>query len=221
MLHASIPANKAGFTLREKLQRIAGFQAGKREWAEMKKRMIAVLLVCGLILSAAGHVSRAKAGPVLDAAFEAGWIVVAGNRMPLPGPKSCEIVMPPDGFWEDCIQDKPEEDQLRQDLANGMTEVFSIAPDGSCAVGYLGEIPVICRDGKVLVMHPAGYGEGEEPDGFARYCCRQLYGYEYEKLKGKKWVTAKEYNYNSDTNTSTMLYQELNTLYCPYLLFSH
>lgn len=157
----------------------------------MKKRMILVLLVCGLILSATVHVSGAKAGQELDAAFEAGRIVIAGTRIPVPDPMTCEIVMPPDSFWEDCIQEKPGEDQLRQDLAAGMTVVFSIAPDGSCAVGYLGDIPVIFRDGKVLVMHPAGYGEGEEPDVSARYCCRQLYGYEYQKQKGKKTVTIK------------------------------
>ena len=69
----------------------------------MKKRMILVLLVCGLILSATVHVSGAKAGQELDAAFEAGRIVIAGTRIPVPDPMTCEIVMPPDSFFSTAI----------------------------------------------------------------------------------------------------------------------
>ena len=121
----------------------------------------------------------------LDKAFSAGKAVFSASAFPLPDPETCEIVMPPDSFWETYGYDNPGKDALRSALAGGKLEISSIAPDGSRAAGYLEKYPVIVSEGKVLLMHPEETRGVEDQYDTLKIFTKTLYGTEYVRPNGK------------------------------------
>ncbi len=174
----------------------------------MKKQMILALMICALaVLSACGtatedtgrdqaaesvSASQLKPSPVdqaLDEAFSAGKVVFTESACPLPVSALSEIVMPPDSFWETYGYENPGGDALRSALQAENLRISGLSDDGSRAVGFLDHTPVIFSGGKILVMHPAEYRSAEDPEDALGYFCRSLYGYTYERKKGKKIIT--------------------------------
>ncbi len=128
-----------------------------------------------------------KADQALDKAFAAGKAVFAETAVPLPNPETCEIVMPPDSFWETYGYDNPGEEALRSALADGELKISSYAPDGSRAAGYLGNYPVIVSEGKVLLIHPEETRGVEDRYYTLKLFTRTLYGSEYARPNGKTY----------------------------------
>ena len=173
----------------------------------MKKRKLLIVLLClPLLFASCGkpaggtsadttpetgaapvQVQASRVDQALDEAFSAGRLVMSGSPVQILNPATCEIVMPPDSFWENYGQKNPGADALRSELPGGL-QTASCSPDGSVMVGYLADVPVIVTDGKILVMHAAENRGVENTNHSLESFTRMLYGYEYVRMKGKKQI---------------------------------
>lgn len=110
------------------------------------------MLLCALPALAEG------CDEVLDAAFESGHVVFAQAGFLLPDVANCEIVMPPDAFWQFIGIEAMYEAQVRAALAEAELAVFSYAPDGRSGIGLLaaGEaaLPFALSPDRLTVIWP-------------------------------------------------------------------
>ena len=134
----------------------------------------------------------------LDAVFETGSAELIAAEIPLPDFDTCEIVMPPDSFW-DMFTNQYTEADVRDMLKSGF-RVATLSPDGKTVVGYvkvtetktvnIGKnrtserevencILAVVSDGKVTVMYPTDQrGRGE---------LTELIRQDYMGIAGTSW----------------------------------
>ena len=100
----------------------------------------------------------------LAAVFDSGIAVFSKTEFPIPDPATCEIVMPPDNFWQRFSRPSTEE-EFRQMLQESLC-IADISPDGTTAVGYVpfekGNILAVITGDRITVLYPAdqrGLGE--------------------------------------------------------------
>ncbi len=109
-----------------------------------KKWMVFLALCCVLCLLAACGKKETETQPEeksaapgyddrLDALFDSGKAELAKAEIPLPDFSTCEIVMPPDSFW-DLFVNRYTEADVRELLKSGF-RTATLSPDGKTAVG--------------------------------------------------------------------------------------
>ncbi len=144
------------------------------------KKMIALLLsLCVLcVMSACGKKEEPAAAtptPANDASeakpektaeesyddqlatvFESGKAVLRKAEFQLPDPGACEIMMPPDSFWE-YFDHVCSEEEIRSQIGENL-RIISYSPDGSTAIGFIlledkGVIAAVSGN-RVTILYP-------------------------------------------------------------------
>ena len=94
-------------------------------------------------------------GTALDAAFVAVKVVFEQTDLLFPDLKTCDIVLPPDSYWETYQQTRPSVDEFRSKMADSEVIVFSYSPDGSTGIGWLADAPVAFTENSITLLYPA------------------------------------------------------------------
>ena len=100
------------------------------------KKLLAIALILSLLLCALPALAESY-DDALDAAFKAGRVAFTRADFPLPDLATCEIVAPPNEFWQFIGVEAMDEAQMRATLAQAELAVFSYAPDGRSGIGML------------------------------------------------------------------------------------
>ena len=91
----------------------------------------------------------------LDNAFATGKIFFEQTDLPLPDLKTCDIILPPDSYWETYQHTRPSVDEFRSKMADSELIVFSSSPDGSTGIGWLDDAPVAFSENSITLLYPA------------------------------------------------------------------